>query len=98
MFSNEYRYYAIHGNNFSEKIQYKNIVGIIIKQNCFIQTGNQTFKNNNNFPWIDMSIFYTQNGNYSVNNKKLIEVNLITIITSKEIDQKIYIIKNSQRN
>ena len=91
MFSNQYGYYLIHGSDFSQGIDYEKIVEIILKQNCFLQIDNQIFKNNDNFPWINIGIVYTMDGNYSTNNKKLDKINLITITTSKKYDQTIYI-------
>ena len=89
MYSNQYRYYEIHGDNYSQKMEYRKIVKIILDQNCFVQKDNQIFKNKDDFPWISIGIVYTQNDNYATKNEKK-EINLITIVTQKNIDQSIY--------
>ena len=54
MFSNLYGYYKIHGNTYFKKINYEKIIKIILNQNYFIQADNQSFKNDNSFPWVNI--------------------------------------------
>jgi hypothetical protein len=90
MYSDVYGYYNICSENYIQKIEYEKIIEIILEQNCFVQIDNQTFRNDNDFPWINIVIAYTEDGCYSIKDEKLDEVNLIAIVTSKRNDQTIY--------
>lgn len=94
MWSDRYNYYSIQSDlSFSQKIERKTVVDIILKMNCFKQKGNQHFSNAEDFPWLTLVLTETKNGNFALKEEAIPFVNLISIVCSKgkEIDQGIYI-------
>ncbi|GHV86618.1 hypothetical protein AGMMS50230_22260 [Spirochaetia bacterium] len=90
MYSNLYNYYNICDYDFSTEHDYAIIVKTILENNGLKQKAQNLFENQNDFPWIDIGITYTRDGNYTIDNTKVDKINLITIVVLKKIDQLIY--------
>ncbi|MFB9075941.1 hypothetical protein ACFFLS_13490 [Flavobacterium procerum] len=94
MWSDRYNYYNIQSDlSFSKRIDTKEVVNILLESRCFRQKGNQIFSNVEDFPWLDLVLVETRNGNFSSTDKEIPFVNLIAIVCSKgkNIDQSVYI-------
>jgi len=94
MWSDCYSYYNIQSDEFfSEKIEIKIAVNILLEANFFIQKNHSTFINRDNFPWVEIVLIETKNGNFTTNEKEIKFVNLISIVCTKQknIEQLIYI-------
>lgn len=63
------------------------------KTGVFIKERPTTFSNVDLFPWIDISIVRTENGNFCAVDEEEPELaNLIAVVTSKRTDQQIYLV------
>jgi len=91
MWSNLYCYYNLYDYNFSTEYNYKIIVKTILENECFEQKSQNSFGNKNGYQWIDISIGYTKDGNYHIDNKKINKINILPITTLKKDDQSIHI-------
>jgi hypothetical protein len=93
MWSPLYTYYHIRSDNTYSKshftrdiIQTLEDTGVLCKKYFMIYT------NASSFPWIEVSIAQTIDGNFSVSEASNYEsANLISIVTSKQNDQKVYV-------
>jgi len=93
MWSNKYNYYNIQSDlDFSQKVESENVVQLLLNTNCLVQQNHQSFKNSENFPWLDIIITMTEEGNFSSTEKSLNYINLIAIVCAKrdDIDQSVY--------
>jgi hypothetical protein len=93
MWSDKYNYYNIQSDKyFSQKTDTERVVNILLETDCFIQKNHQSFTNAETFPWVDVIIVETADGNFSATDKPFPQVNLIAIVCSKatEIDQLVY--------
>ncbi len=92
MWSDRYNYYNIQfDEKFSQKLDKAIVVECLLQTKLFQQTNQQTFTNTDDFPWTNIILADTVNGNYASSNKNLQFVTLIAIVCSKEEDQQIYI-------
>ena len=93
MWSDKYNYYNIQSDKqFRRKAETEEIVSILLKTKCFIQKNHQSFTNAETFPWVDIIIVETADGNFSATDKPFPQANLIAIVCSKakHIDQSVY--------
>ncbi len=94
MWSDIYNYYNIQSDlSFSQKKSTKTVVDIILQTKYFKQNGNQNFSNADGFPWVDLVLVETKDGNFAVKEKEIPFINLIAIVCSKRegVDQTLYI-------
>lgn len=94
MWSDRYNYYNIKSDeHFSQKIKTEKAIQLLLETNLFKQKNHESFTNNENFPWAEIIITETNDGNFHSSKKETDFVNLIAIICSKEkhIDQQIYL-------
>lgn len=94
MWSDRYNYYNIQSDeNFSQKINTETVVHILLESNYLKQKNHHSFENRENFPWVEIMLTETKDGNFSSSDKKNDLVNLVAIVCSKEqdIDQQIYL-------
>jgi|GEM_PF-1039722 len=94
MWSDKYNYYNIQSDLFfTKKIETKTVCDVLLKTNCFKQKNHQTFSNVENFPWVDIVLVETKDGNFAASDKEIQFVTLIAIVCSKEqhIDQNVYV-------
>src|SRR6478736_2561224 len=91
MWSDKYNYYNIQRDKILfQKTDTGKVVSIVLKTNCFIQRNHQSFTNVETFPWVDIIIVETTDGNFSTTDEPFPQTNLITIVCSKAEDQSVY--------
>ncbi len=94
MWSNIYNYYNIQfDEKFSQKLSKAIVVNCVLETGLFNQINHQSFRNSNNFPWVDIILVETYDGNYAASDIENQFVNLVAIVSSKnpDLDQQIYI-------
>ena len=94
MWSDRYNYYNIQFDlRFSQKLKKEIVVKSLLETNMFTQTNHQTFTNSSEFPWVDIVVIETYDGNFMASEKINEYATLIAIVCSKgeELDQSVYI-------
>lgn len=94
MWSDRFNYYNIQcDENFSQKLDKSIVIKCLLETKFFKQTNHQSFTNTDIFPWVDILLVETYDGNYSSSDKENEFVTLVAIVCSKgkNIDQQIYI-------
>lgn len=94
MWSDRYSYYNIQSDeNYSQKLARDIVIELLLATKVFEQNDHQSFTNTDNFPWTEIGIYKTDNGNFSASKNEDSFINLISIVCSKgqNIDQNIYI-------
>jgi hypothetical protein len=93
MWSPLYAYYNIRSDkSYSKSLFTRDIIQILEDTKVFQRKYSMTFTNTSSFPWIEVCIAQTVDGNFSVREDSNYEVaNLIPVVASKESDQKIYV-------
>lgn len=94
MWSDRYNYYNIKfDEQFGQKLGKSFVVNCLLETKFFKQTNHQTFTNSKEFPWIDIVLVETYDGNFAASDKENQFVTLVAIVCSKreDIDQQIYI-------
>lgn len=91
--SNLYAYYNIRSDrNYSSFRSSKEIIHIFESTGMLHQKFPMIFSNASSFPWIEIFIAQTTNGNFGVSKNSNYEfVNLISVVASKQNDQDRYI-------
>ncbi|QSB29249.1 hypothetical protein [Flavobacterium sp. CLA17] len=94
MWSDRYNYLNIQcDENFCQKLDKSVVAQCLLETEFFKQTNHQSFTNTDKFPWVDIVLVETYNGNYSSSANVNQFVTLVAIVCSKgqNIDQQIYI-------
>ena len=94
MWSDRYNYYNIQSDpSFTQKVETNIAIDVLVNTNCFKQKNHQTFSNADSFPWVDICLVETADGNYASSDEANDWITLIAIVCSKgdNIDQAIYI-------
>ncbi len=94
MWSDRYNYYNIQfDEQFGQKLDKSFVIKCLLETNLFKQTNHQTFTNFKEFPWVDIVLVETYDGNFATSDKENQFVTLVANVCSKrqDIDQKIYI-------
>lgn len=94
MWSDRYNYYNIQfDEKFGQKLRKSTVVSCLLETNLFKQTNHQCFTNTDLFPWVDIILVETYNGNFSASKRENKFVTLIAIVCLKglDINQQIYI-------
>ena len=94
MWSDKYNYYNIQfDEKFSQKLEKKFVVKCLLETNLFKQTNHQSLRNLDNFPWAEIVLVETQNGNFATSEKENLFVSLIAIVCLKnqKTNQQVYI-------
>lgn len=94
MWSDRYCYYSIqYDEQFSQKIDKSFVIDCLLKLKLFKKSNHQLFINSNDFPWVEIYLVETQNGNFTTSDQEYKFVNLIEIVCSKgpNVNQYIYI-------
>lgn len=94
MWSDRYNYYNIQfDESFSQKLDKALVIDCLKETGQFKQTSHQSFTNTDRFPWVDVSLVETYDGNYSSSDNEIQYVTLIAIVCSKgpDIDQQVYV-------
>jgi hypothetical protein len=94
MWSDRYNYYNIHSDErFSQRLAKSTIVNCLLETNLFKQTSHQSFTNSDKFPWVDIVLVETYDGNYALSDKEIEFVTLLALVCLKgeNINQQIYI-------
>ena len=93
MWSNRYNYYNIQSDlEFSQPVEYENVVRLLSDTNRFVQRNYRTFENCENFLWLNVTITMTEKGNFGTTEKESNHVNLISVVCLKgnDIEQSVY--------
>ena len=94
MWSDRYNYYQIKSDiAYSKNIHPVAAINLFLQTGHFVKTKNNELKNASHFPWINVVLVNSNNGNFSYSEKELPTINLIAIVCAKgqEIDQAIYL-------
>jgi hypothetical protein len=94
MWSDRYNYYNIQfDEKFGQRLGKSTVVDSLLETKLFKQTNHQTFTNSDEFPWVDIVLVETYDGNFAASDKENQFVTLVAIVCSKrqDIDQQIYI-------
>ncbi|MCU0431089.1 MAG: hypothetical protein MUF42_14080 [Cytophagaceae bacterium] len=94
MWSDIYNYYNIQfDEKFSQKLSKATVVDYLLNTGMFKQTNHQTFTNSDKFPWVDIVLVETYDGNFAASDKENQFVTLVAIVCLKgqDIDQQVYI-------
>jgi hypothetical protein len=94
MWSEIFNYYNIqYDEKFSQKLDKSIVVKCILETELFKQINHQSFTNSDKFPWVDILLVETYNGNFTSSEKENQFVTLIAIVCSKgeNINQYTYI-------
>ncbi len=85
MWSDRCNYYNIQfDQKFSQKLDKAIVVNSLLETNLFRQTSHQSFTNSVEFPWVDIALVETYDGNFETIDKESQFVTLISIVTSKK--------------
>lgn len=94
MWSDRYNYYNIKSDReHAIKIEADSIMNVLLQTGNFVQINHQTLSNADHFPWVDITLVETKDGNFASSTKKTDFTNLIAIVCAKgkNIDQQLYI-------
>lgn len=94
MYSHIYNYYNIQfDEKFGQRLNVSTVVDAILETKLFRQSNPRKFINSDEFPWADLGLFDTYDGNYGGSDNGSQFVTLIAIVCSKRenINQQIYI-------
>ena len=93
MYSDRYRYCNIQSDGlFTQEVPRETLVALLLATGCFVQKGPQEFSNKLSFPWVDVVLVKTVDGNYALEAAPIPFVNLIAIVGSKsgDVDSRLY--------
>jgi hypothetical protein len=93
MWSDRYRYYNIQSDlQLTKKAETSLVVDILLNTNLFVQKDHQSFANAENFPWVDILIADSNDGNFSATDKPFPRTSLISIVTARgdEVEESTY--------
>ena len=94
MWSDKYNYYNIQfDEKFSQKLSKATVVNYLLETGMFKQTNHQTFTNSDEFPWVNLVLVETYDGNFFSSDEENKFITLIAIVCPKtqDLDQRIYI-------
>lgn len=94
MWSDRYNYYNImFDEKFSQKLTKSTIIDFLLDTGMFKQINHQTFTNSSKFPWVEIVLVETNDGNFTASERENEFVTLVAIVCSKgqNINQHIYI-------
>ena len=90
MWSHLYEYYTIQKEPLgSAQIETGLLTDILLQTNCLKENNWQSFSNKSPFPWLEVSLHFTLDGNYS-SGSVLTHINLISLVCSKTESQEQY--------
>jgi len=92
MWSNLYVYYNLRSDERYQQFQpVEEIVQILKGTGVLEAQSSMIFGNVSNFPWLNIGIAQTTDGNYSIaQDANYDSGNLLTVVTSRQHDQQIY--------
>ncbi|WP_338812506.1 hypothetical protein V9L05_13965 [Bernardetia sp. Wsw4-3y2] len=93
MYSDRYNYYTIQSDlRFTQNIDTKKFIDIILETGFLKEKDHQTFINNEKIPFMSLFICKVEGGGFAPSRELPKNINLISIVCtkSKEINQKIY--------
>lgn len=84
MWSDRYNYYNIQfDQDFSQKLEKSVVIECILETKLFKQNKHQTFTNTDKFPWVEIMLYETYDGNFTSSHKENQYVTLVAIVCSK---------------
>jgi hypothetical protein len=93
MWSDVYWYFNIQKDKWIyQPLAIEPVIELLLKTDCLEQISQQKFKNKNSFPWMELILANSNNGNFSTSSESISYINLISIVCSKEnsIDEQKY--------
>ena len=94
MWSDRYNYYNIQSDeSYTDKVETEIVLQLFLKSGHFLQKDHQTLVNADNFPWVEIVLVETKDGNFFTSEQKLACINLIAVVCAKSphIDQQVYL-------
>lgn len=94
MWSDRYNYYNIqYDEKFGQRLKKSTVVEVLLETKLFRQSNHQTFTNSDEFPWVDIVLVETYDGNFAASEKENQFVTLVAIVCSKreDLNQQVYI-------
>ena len=94
MWSDRYNYYQIKSDiAYSKNMHPVAAINLFLQTGHFVKTKNNELKNASHFPWINVALVNSKNGNFNDKETDFLTINLIAIVCAKgqEIDQGIYL-------
>ena len=87
MWSDRYNYYNLQfDEKYGQTLKKSTVVDAFLETKLFRQTNHQTFTNSDEFPWVDIVLAETYDGNFVASEKELQFVTLVAIVCSKGQD------------
>lgn len=84
MWSNIYAYFNIQKDKKNyQPLSIEVVIELLLKTDCLEQTSQQKFKNKASFPWIELTLANSNNGNFATHSETISYINLISIVCSK---------------
>jgi hypothetical protein len=85
MWSNIYWYFNIQKDKLIyQSLAIEPVIEILLKTDCLEQISQQIFKNKSPFPWMELILANSNNGNFATSSEPISYINLISIVCSKE--------------
>lgn len=94
MWSDQYNYYNIqYDEKFSQRLEKSTVVAALLETNWFKQINHQSFANADTFPWLEIVLVETYDGNFASSEDENQYVTLIAVVClkGKNVDQMVYI-------
>lgn len=94
MWSDRYNYYNLQSDrHYSGKLKTEEVIRVFLETGLFVQKNHQVLCNAAHFPWVEMILVKTKDGNFAASANKIPYTNLVAIVCSKgqERDDKMYV-------
>ena len=74
MWSNKYNYYNIKSDReHPKKIETETVMNVLLQTGNFVQKNHQTLINADHFPWADITLVETKDGNFASSTNKIVK-------------------------
>lgn len=94
MWSDKYNYYHLKSDRlYSGKLKTEEIIRVCLETGLFVQKNHQVLCNAAHFPWVEMILVKTKDGNFAASANKIPYTNLVATVSLKgpERDDKTYV-------
>jgi hypothetical protein len=84
MWSDIYWYFNIQKDKWIyQPLAIEPVIELLLKTDCLEQISQQIFKNKEFFPWIELILANSNNGNFATSSEPISYINLIAIVCSR---------------